>query len=718
MIALRESFDGPDESTARAAPPTTPEVPADLVELTSQTFAAKGWLQTALQLEHRPQQEAMAVAVAQAYQSTEPLIFEAGTGVGKSLAYLIPSILLASATKRQCIISTNTIALQEQIMHKDLQLCRDLFGKSKRLDYAKEFHAALLVGKGNYLCQNRLAQAIRNKAELFPNAEQNELVRLTEWAAVSKTGIRHELSPKPISEVWDWVNADSSACSKRTCTPETCFYRRARAKIEASQVLIINHSLLFALLGAGVGQKGDAPGILFPNDFLVLDEAHTIPDIATDYAGEHLSSYSLDRLLKMLYNPRTKRGIFAKAGTADDLHAIDDLIHTADYFFKEIRETKLKSKPIIRLYEPNWVENALDLPITRLLKRAGDIANRVDDDNIREELRDMSKRLNSLKGALATCIEFGNENHVYWIENTGRRHPIVHLRTAPLDVAPFLRQSLFSRKTSAILTSATFSDRAAESHSSEWDGSDSLPQPAPLTTFAKKCGADTVPAVQVASPFDYENNMRVFLATDAPEYSAGTARLDTAWLAETIGWCSKQFHGGTLALFTSYMDLNAVVQILTPEFQALGRPLLAQGTELSRSELIRQFKESGNALLCGTDSFWNGIDVPGPALSQVIITRLPFENPSNPVAEARAEAVQEKGGKPFFEITLPDAVVKFRQGVGRLIRTQEDVGTVTILDSRILRKEYGKRFLSMLPQKRAYRFSRENRDKMFVPMEV
>ena len=332
--------------------PDTPEAPPcfdQLTELTTRIFAQSGWLANMMGMEHRPQQADMADAVAQHLLEDSPLLFEAGTGVGKSLAYLLPGIILAIENRRPFIVASHTISLQEQVLSKDIPLCAELFSCVPELEKYKDFQTALLVGKGNYLCPNRLAAALRAKAELFPSEDQAELQRITDWAKETTNGMRQELNPPPLPEIWAQVNADSSTCSRKNCRPDHCHYQRAKARIQEANVLILNHSLLFALLGAGMHPGGKTPGILYPKDFMVLDEAHRIPAIATEHFGLDVSSYGLGLALKLLYNPRRKRGLFTKVATPEDCAMVTEAIRAAEGFFQYVREAYLMEKSIVRL---------------------------------------------------------------------------------------------------------------------------------------------------------------------------------------------------------------------------------------------------------------------------------------------------------------------------------------------------------------------------------
>lgn len=668
-------------------------------ELTAELFSDGGDLCRLLSLEHRPEQERMARQVAAALAGDHPLLFEAGTGVGKSLAYLLPGIIHAVGQQRQLVVSTHTIALQEQLEHHDLPLCRRLFGADPRLARWADFRSTVLVGKGNYLCTTRLAQALRDQTELLPTAEHAELARLAAWAATSSHGLRHELHPPPSDEVWELVNADSGACSRKHCDPAHCFYQRARARVDAAHVLIVNHSLLFSLLNIShlAGREG-VKGVLRPDDFVVLDEAHTVPDVATDHTGTHLSNVGFDRLVKTLYHPARRRGLLARHGGPGDQQAAVDALEASAVFFEFLQARLLESRPIARLRSPDAAEPVLDPPLTRLIARVGALADRLPDGSPeRDEMLDKLERLNAYKAAANRWLALDDPGAVHWLERGGRRQSVITLRAAPLDVAPVIRQCLLERETAVIMTSAT------------------LTVGGQIEPFQVRAGAENAKAAVEASPFDFERNMRVYVAADMAPPTQDGARLDVAGLADYIGFCALKEQGGTLVLFTSYQDMRAVEERLAPAFAEAGRRVLMQGRDGSRTELVRTMRKERTCILFGTDSFWTGIDVPGRALSQVIITRLPFDPPTHPVAEARAEWIRARGGNPFSELTLPDALMKFRQGIGRLIRKRDDRGLVTLLDGRVLTKVYGREFLASLPTPRFERITRENREELFRP---
>ena len=540
-----------------------------------------------------------------------------------------------------------------------------------------------------------------DRTSLFADADYDELQRLAGWAETTETGLRHDLRPPPRAEIWDAVNADSSSCSRKHCDPAKCFYQRARARIRSAHVIIINHALLFALINTGGAKansaSADVRGVLFPEDFLVLDEAHTVPEVATANFGFNLSSYGVDRALKYLFNPRTKRGLLRKLGGPEGQQLVIDALDAAKLFFDFLAGTLLAQRAIVRVREAGVAEPTLDGPLGALERLIGKIADKLDEGRPRDELLEQKTRLKGIQAGLTEWLNVADAGHVYWAERGGRKQTIVTLRSAPIDVAPELRRHLFGCGVSVVCTSAT------------------LAMGGQIAPFAARIGADSARAEVVQSPFNFEKNMRVYVAADIPLPSPQEAKLSLDALTDYIRFCTLRVAGGTLVLFTSYNDMRVVAATLEPEFRAAGRPFLMQGADLSRTELADQMRSLGNAILFGTDSFWTGVDVPGDSLAQVIVTRLPFDPPTHPITEAKCEHIRDAGGNPFNDLTLPDALIKFRQGIGRLIRTQTDRGLITLLDSRVLAKAYGRLFLECLPQPEFTRLTRETRNERFHP---
>ncbi len=682
MINFVDRAETPSESTLVKA-------------VTDRIFASQGTLEGTLKLEYRQGQQQLAMAIANACSLNTPLIAEAGTGVGKSLAYLIPGLVKAQSEKRQLIVCTHTIALQEQVLTKDLPLVRKVFASDDATASFKDFKVAMLVGRGNYLCGSRLRQVESQTGDLLLQAQEADFRRIIEWSKTTAKGRRDELNPTPPADIWDLVCADSSVCNRKNCSPANCHYQKAKSELKQAHVVVLNHSLLFSLLGAGAGvQGGKTPGVLFPNDILVLDEAHTVRAVATEHFGHRVSSYGVNRLLNALYNPKRKKGLIAKHGTPRDREAVTDAIQSARDFFSEIHYGFLIEREVARLSEADWADAAVLTALDRVAQSLNSIANRIVDERANAEILDQRSRILTVRNAIAECLKMDADDTVYWLERGGRRIPIIALRSAPLDISDLLRQQLFERGVPVILTSATMAT-----------GNN-------MSNFKRQIGAGDVPGEVFSSPFDYPNSMRVRIASDAPELNRD-GKLDSHYPADCIAFFTSIISGGTLVLFTSHRELNNTRLLLADQPAIDSRPLLWQGDGRSRQQLIRDFARHGDALLLGTDSFWTGIDVPGPALSQIIITRLPFANPSHPVTQARSEYIRKAHRSPFNEMTLPDAVLQFRQGIGRLIRKQNDRGWITILDSRVLRKQYGKRFLDALPHPSYEVFSKGNRSELF-----
>lgn len=679
---------------------------AETIAFTERIFSGgDAWLRKALRMESRPQQTNMALAAARAFADDSALLFEAGTGVGKSLAYLLPGLIFSRLSGKKFVVSTHTIPLQEQILKKDLQLCRELFERVPALEKFSDFKVALMVGKANFLCGTRLAQALKRHEGLFDGSDGSsaarQLLAIRDWyAQPGCTGLREHLPMRVDDEVWESVNADSSACSRRHCSTDVCAYQRARAALEAADIVVVNHSLLFSLIGAGASPHDDAVGVLYPNDFAVIDEAHRVPDVATDYFGAETSSTGLLRLLSRVSAAYKKGGVLAEYRRDEGVGLVSEARAAVDEFFSDIRFRFLEKKRTFRFREPNWAQNVCERPLGRLESRLKQIAQVETRTHAKDEIGDFAKRIEAHRLVIRECLELRNApQNVYWATLSAGKFSTVTLCGKPVDVAPQLAETLFSRNTSVVLSSATLTD-GAES----------------MARFRRRCGADlaagTVRSMKENSPFDYKANMEIFLAKNFPEPDKRDGALGAGTLEAVCAHCVETMRGGTLILCTSYEICGALAEGLRRRFSgtAAGTPrkILAQGEEHSRQELMRRFVCDGNAVLVGTSSFWTGIDVPGSALSQVIVTRLPFANPQEPIVEARGEWIRENGGNAFAEMSVPDAVLMFRQGIGRLIRKSTDKGRLVVLDSRVLSKSYGKRFLAALPHSDFQIFTPEN----------
>ena len=668
--------------------------------------------------EDRPGQRDMAAYAADVYNDGGIALLEAGTGVGKSFAYLVPALEWARANGERTIVSTNTINLQEQLVGKDLPiLARALSAGDRPVTFA------LLKGWRNYLCLARLDQARAGQESLFADGRGAELESLAGWAARTADGSLADLAEEPSADVWDAVAAESDLCTRLKCPHfDRCFLFQARRRAAEADVVVVNHHLLASDLAVRIASDNwQEAAVLPPYRRLVIDEAHHLEDVAAQHLGSQVSMLGVQRLLGRL--ERNGRGLLptlaAELATQNDLLAaasrdlltqslLDALTAArrgAEELFGRLSrrlETEPGTAPVLRLTDAFaddvvWTEG-LGVALENLLVAFGrlrdgveTIADRLSIDDPAErraqlvgELRGVVRRLDGAAESLKAALQpppGASAASVRWLERRGRKTPNLTLAAVPLDLAPVLKDALFDRVETAVLTSATLATGGEFMFIEERLG---LALPPSRVTIREI----------LPSPFDFASQCVFGIPTDVPEPRDDEAGHDAS-VARILVELAHASDGGIFALFTSHGALRRAADAVRGQLG--GRwPLLVQG-DGQRDQLLRRFREAGSAILLGTDSFWEGVDVPGRALRVLILAKLPFKVPSDPLTAARLERLTEAGVDGFTHYLVPHAALKLKQGFGRLIRSKTDVGAVVLLDRRVVTKRYGEMILEGLP---------------------
>ena len=633
----------------------------------------------AFKYEPRQQQVDMAYAVADAFDNNENLCIEAPTGVGKTFAYLVPAFFHACQTDKPVVITTHTISLQDQILNHDIPLLAKFL--NVKID------AVVAKGRSNYLCLRKLNEIADMDQSLLPDDNiTGDLGRLVSWAEKTKTGDHTDMNRPIAPQLWNAVCCERGNCLNGQCPFfASCFLMAARRRIGKARIIIANHAFFFAALAtdARLATRPDAESHerekLLP-DFsaLVIDEGHTLEDAAANHLGIRADSLTIRRILGRLYSDERKTGLLAAERFSEARELVVDARRRATLFFSSLLNwMEPQNKNPLRYFVPNHIENYLATPFAKLEKSLAALADDEEDAAIKVELECLKDAIEEQHMALDVFFTMARQDFVYWMEIFGRDKNEISFNCIPVDVSPLLAEQVF-RKPPVIVTSATLAVNGD------------------IHYFMNRVGANNAKSMILDTPFDFKTQIQTYIAKNMPDPRDVDAFLDKA--EGHLRHFLTLTNGRTFVLFTSYSMMNNLAKRMEAFFAENNLTLLLQGDGLPTLKMIEKFKSTERAVIFGTSSFWTGVDVPGDALSSVIIMRLPFANPDHPLELARTERTAALGKNAFFDYTVPEAVLKFRQGFGRLIRTKDDTGIVVILDSRIIQKRYGQTFLHSIPE--------------------
>jgi len=614
--------------------------------------------------EYRPGQMEMARAVMRAFEEKRHLIVEAGTGTGKTLAYLVPAVAAALGGNGRVIVSTGTKNLQEQLMEKDIPFLQNVL--------PKPFAATYMKGRNNYLCLNRLARA-QSAPVLEGLDEVDYFEEVSQWSRETEIGDRAELSNLPeFLSFWRHIDARSESCLGQKCPDyDACFITRMRQRAQEADIVVVNHHLFFADLSLRNGNYGS---VLPDYTAVILDEAHLVEEVASEYFGAQVSNYQIDDLVRDLGMLTIEEAEVDQELT----HSVARMSRFADNFFMGFRDGRgedgrypiipgtfarrkssgeMEATPLGELYMA--LEGAIaraDTTLDALKEKTPDVENLI-------------RRLREIRFELEFIVTGTDKKFVYWLE---RRNRGVFLRASPIDVAGLLQDKLFEEVPTVVLTSATLSSGGN------------------FTFIRDRLGLDTADDLIASTSFDYESQAILYLPSKMPDPR------DRNWglaAADEVIRILNATEGRAFVLSTSLAGMQSLFENVWAE---IDYPCLVQGSA-SKGQLLKKFRETPNAVLFATSSFWQGVDVRGEQLSCVIIDKLPFAVPTDPIVAARQRSIEDSGGSSFYEYSVPQAIITLKQGLGRLIRSTTDRGVLAILDPRLRTKGYGRTFLQSLP---------------------
>ena len=666
--------------------------------------------------EYRQEQEEMAQYIQEAINEDRKIIVEAGTGTGKTLAYLIPAIKWAVVNKKKVIIATNTINLQEQLLLKDIPLAKSII--------KDEFSYVLVKGRNNYVCKrlfNELALGKNIDIGTFSIEAREQIEYILKWGNKTKTGDKAELPFEVYPDVWELVQSTIELCLGKKCPyRKECFYMKTRMEKMEADILISNHHVFFADLNVRAETDFDSEYLILPRyDMVIFDEAHNIESVARSYFSVEVSKISFTRLLNRIYQRKNKRkkeksALIRVEDTIDEKDLEDsqqyiDLLNTlkeeisilqniGDEYFDEIRKiyetnTEAPIKKSLNNFEmtkSRFLENLREkkdifqsklIDFSNLMMSFNNVIDEEKDKN--PEVINFNNHLKMFKAYIDSfkfINSFEDDNYIYWLDINSKRTNVV-LTATPLNIAKKLSTVLFDNLDRLVFASATIVVNGSFDY------------------FKKSLGLDEEDCIEVIikSPFDYNEQMSVYIPSDIQDSENINAFVSDA--SRFILNILLKTNGKAFILFTSYTMLNQIYYSISKKLKDKGFEVFLHGDK-PRSQLIKEFKEAENPILFGTTSFWEGVDVQGENLSNVIITKLPFLVPTDPVVFAISKKIEENGGNSFTDFQLPEAIIKFKQGVGRLIRKKTDSGNIFILDNRILKKRYGSLFINALPSQK------------------